>query len=293
MLSSPNIELNNHVLMPALGLGVFRAQGLDAYHSAKEAIQYGYRLIDTAAVYNNEKQVGQAVAESGINREEFFITTKLWIADFGYDAALKAFDSSLTKLGTDYIDLYLLHFPAPSNFEATLESWKALEYLLAQKRVRAIGVSNFKEQHLKILKQRFEVIPALNQVELHPYFSQPELNNYNTQSGIVTQAWSPIGGAFGYHPEERLLPHILEHPTITSLAISKAKSPAQIVLRWHIQQGRSVIPKSVHAERIRANAEIFDFSLTPEEMTFIDNLNVGMRIGPDPDIFDLEYIKTH
>lgn len=288
---TPTIRLNNGVEMPALGLGVFRAQGDEVYQSVKAAIESGYRLIDTAAVYNNEEQVGKAVDESGISREEFFITTKLWITDFGYDEALKAFDTSLSKLRLDYIDLYLLHFPAPSNFEATLESWRAMEYLLEQQRVRAIGVCNFKEKHLEILKQRFEVTPALNQVELHPYFSQPELNNYHSQSGIVTQAWSPIGGAFHYHPEERPLPHILAHPLIETLAKKHGKTPAQIVLRWHLQQGRSVIPKSVHPDRIQQNIQVFNFRLSSEDMQTIDHLNANMRVAPDPDIFDMEYVN--
>lgn len=275
--------------MPALGFGVFLTKGNEAQTAVELAIANGYRLIDTAAIYGNEEQVGQAIKNSGVKREELFITTKLWIADYGYEETLKAFEKSLEKLQLDYIDLYLLHWPTPSVFDKTIESWKALETLYASGKVKAIGVCNFTEEHLKELDKHAQVKPVLNQVELHPYFSQQELNGINTRNGIITQAWSPIGGAMIYHPEERELPHILEHPTVMSIAEMYNKTSAQLVLRWHLQKGRSAIPKSIHEHRIIENFNVFDFELSEEDMRSIDNLNQNLRIGPHPNLYDLNY----
>lgn len=275
--------------MPALGFGVFLAQGNEAQTAVEIALANGYRLIDTAAIYGNEEQVGQAIKNSGANREELFITTKLWIADYGYEEALKAFEKSLQKLQLEYIDLYLLHWPTPSVFDKTIESWKALENLYASGKVKAIGVCNFTEEHLKELKKHSKIESVLNQVELHPYFSQQELNGINTENRIVTQAWSPIGGAMIYHPEERALPHILEHPTVMSIAEKYHKTSAQVVLRWHLQKGCSAIPKSVQEHRIIENFNVFDFELSEEDMRSIDNLNQNLRVGPHPDQYDLNY----
>jgi 2,5-diketo-D-gluconate reductase A len=285
------IILNNGIAMPALGLGVFLAKENETKQAVETALANGYRLIDTAAIYGNEEQVGQGIKASGVAREELFITTKLWITDYGYDQALKAFDTSLEKLGLDYIDLYLLHWPAPSDFENTIASWHALEHLLEQGKVRAIGVCNFKRNHLEELISKSTVTPALNQVELHPYFAQPDINTVDTDRGIMTQAWSPIGGALTYHPAERALPHVLEHGTITAIAAAHGKTPAQVIIRWHLQHGRSAIPKSVHVNRIVENFNVFDFYLTDGQMQTIDALDDGMRVGPDPDDYGLEYIE--
>lgn len=291
MQKSPLITLNNGVQMPALGLGVFQAHGNEAAQAVRHALQNGYRLIDTAAVYDNEEQVGHGIAESGVPRGELFVTTKLAIQDYGRDAALRAFDASLSRLGLDYVDLYLLHWPLPGAFAKTLQSWRVLEGLLYEGRVKAIGVCNFRQEHLMVMQGRVEVTPAINQVELHPYFSQQDLRTSNTEAGIVTQAWSPIGGALGYQPGIRPLPHLLEHPAIASIALAHGKSSAQTVLRWHLQHGHAVIPKSVHPARIEQNLAVFDFELSTAEMAAIDALETGVRIGPDPDLFDLDYLR--
>lgn len=291
MQKSPLITLNNGVQMPALGLGVFQAHGDTVTEAVRHAIQNGYRLVDTATVYDNEEQVGRGIAESGVPREELFITTKLAIQDYGQDSARRAFDTSLSRLGLDYVDLYLLHWPLPGTFAKTLQSWRVLENLLYEGRVKAIGVCNFRQEHLMVMQGRIEVTPAVNQVELHPYFNQQDLRDSNTEAGIVTQAWSPIGGALGYHPGICPLPHPLEHPAITAIASAHGKSSAQTVLRWHIQHGHAVIPKSVHAERIEENLAVFDFELDAAEMDTIDALETGVRIGPDPDLFDLDYLR--
>lgn len=291
MKKQQTIILNNGVAMPALGLGVFLAKENETKQAVETALANGYRLIDTAAIYGNEEQVGQGIKASGVARAELFITTKLWITDYGFDRALKAFDASLEKLGLDYVDMYLLHWPVPSDFENTIASWHALEHLLELGKVRAIGVCNFKENHLKELMSKSTVTPAVNQVELHPYFAQPNINMVDTDRGIVTQAWSPIGGALIYHPEERALPHVLKHETITAIAAQQGKTPAQVVIRWHLQHGRSAIPKSVHENRIVENFNVFDFRLTDEEIQAIDSLDAAMRVGPDPEDYGLGYIE--
>jgi diketogulonate reductase-like aldo/keto reductase len=290
---SPLLPLNNGVAMPAFGLGVYMSPQEQTAAAVQSAINSGYRLIDTAAAYGNEKQVGEGIARSEHPRADLFITTKLWIADHGYDETLRAFDTSLCKLGLEYLDLYLLHWPVPSNFEATIASYRAAQKLLAEGRVRAIGVCNFKPKHLDQLAFHTEVTPAVNQVELHPFFNQHETRKANAERGIVTQSWSPIGGTFINHPSDpSAITHVLDHPLIVELAHAKAKSPAQIVLRWHIQHRLSAIPKSVHPRRIATNIEIFDFKLSHADMTALDRLDTGKRNGPDPDVFDMESMRA-
>ncbi|MET9386998.1 aldo/keto reductase [Streptomyces sp. NPDC002928] len=281
---STMITLNNGVQMPALGLGVFQSAPEETATAVTTALQNGYRLIDTAAVYGNEKEVGEGIVASDVGRDEVFVTTKLWLSDFGYDEALRAFDSSLDKLGLDYLDLYLLHFPFPSAFDSTVAAYKAAEKLLADGRVRAIGVSNFSAEHLNNLIDRTDVVPAVNQVELHPYFVQRRLREAHTGLGVVTQAWSPLGGVNLYWPSApKAGQSPLEDPPVVEIAARYGKTPAQVVLRWHIEQGLSAIPKSVRAHRIAENIDIFDFQLTADEVAAIDALDTGLRGGPDPD----------
>lgn len=288
----PTLTLNNGVLMPAFGLGVYQSKPEETVEAVKTAIEGGYGLIDTAAAYFNELQVGEGLRQSGVDRENIFITTKLWMSDYGYDETLHAFDRSMRKLGLDYLDLYLLHWPVPSDFDRTVAAYKAAEKLLAEKRTRAIGVCNFSPQDLKDLLARTSVTPAVNQVELHPFFAQKELREADARLGIVTQAWSPIGGVnryFGRNPEISQDP--LSHPTVTRLGQKYGKSPAQIVLRWQVQIGNSVIPKSVRRERILGNIDIFDFALTPEELAAIEGLDTGKRGGPDPEQVNPELFR--
>ncbi len=290
MSKSPVLQLNNGVEMPALGFGVFQSRPEETVDAVTEAIAVGYRLIDTAAVYRNEAEVGQAITQCGIDRSEIFVTTKAWISDYGFDQTLHAFDRSMRKLGLDQLDLYLLHWPVPNDFDRTLESWRALERLLAEGRTRAIGVSNFSPAHLEKLMARFEVVPALNQVELHPFFGQKPLVEAHRRHGIVTQAWSPIGGITRYRAKEGETPHDpLAHPTVTALADKYGKTPAQVVLRWHIERGFSAIPKSVRASRIAENFDLFDFSLSADEVAAIDAMDTGVRGGSDPEKVDTEF----
>ena len=284
---SPAITLNNGVKMPALGLGVFQSSPEQTATAVEYAITSGYRLIDTAAAYFNEQQVGEAIKRSGIDRSEIFVTTKLWITTFGFERALRAFDSSMRKLGLDYLDLYLLHWPLPIDFDATVASYNAAEKLLADGRVRAIGVSNFNPKHLEGLIARSEVVPAVNQVELHPFFIQRDVREADKRHGVVTQSWSPIGGINVYWaagPNAARNP--LQHPVVVELAAKYHKTPAQVVLRWHIEHGLSAIPKSVRPERIAENIDIFDFALTAQDINAINSLDTGVRGGPDPEKFD-------
>ncbi len=285
----PIIKLNNGVEMPSVGLGVFLNPAQQTVSSVLAAIDAGYRLIDTAAAYLNERQVGEGIQQSGVAREELFLTTKLWVGDFGYDAALRAFEASVTRLGVDYLDLYLLHWPVPSDFAKTIQAWKAAETLLSEGRVRAIGVSNFTPGHLKTLLAETQIIPAVNQIELNPYFTQQPLAKFNRELGIVTQAWSPIGGVYSRNNQAMTgeYDHPLKHPLILALAEKYHKTPAQVVLGWHLEHGYSAIPKSVQPERIAQNFAVFDFSLTSDEVAQIDALNTGYRAGSDPDIFKL------
>lgn len=282
---SPTLTLNNGVRMPAFGLGVFQSTPEETSSAVMIGIEAGYRLIDTAAAYMNEQQVGEGIVGSGIDRSDLFVTTKLWIGDYGDDKARHAFDRSLRKLGLDYLDLYLLHWPVPSNFEATVASFKTAAKLLEEGRILAIGVCNHNPRHLEMLIERTGITPAVNQVELHPFFIQRDVQNANQRFGIVTQAWSPIGGVKRYRGAGANSPtDPLSHPAIAEIAIKHGKTPAQIVLRWHIEKGFSVIPKSVQAKRIRENIDIFDFSLSADEILAVDSLDVGGRGGPDPDV---------
>jgi diketogulonate reductase-like aldo/keto reductase len=282
---SPLLTLNNGVEMPALGLGVYQSEPRDTGQAVETAIRNGYRLIDTAAAYFNEREVGEAIARSGVERGELFITTKLWMSDYGYDRALRAFDVSLRKLGLEYLDLYLLHWPVPSAFETTVASYRAAEKLLADGRVRAIGVSNFSATHLQELSTRTSIVPALNQIELHPFFIQRELRDMHARLGITTQSWSPLGGVKVYAAADRKAAKSpLEDPAVVSLAAKYRKTPAQILLRWHIEHGLSAIPKSVRPARIAENIGIFDFTLATDDVAAIDTLDTGVRGGPDPEI---------
>lgn len=282
------VRLNNGVEMPLLGLGAMTVAPPDqSFEAVEAALRSGYRLIDTAAAYMNEDRVGEAIRQSGLKRSEVFVTTKLWISDYGYDRALHGFERSLRKLGLDYVDLYLLHQPVPTEFGDTAEAYRAAEKLLADKRVRAIGVSNFSAKHIDDLMRTAKVTPALNQIELHPFFSQRELVVELGRRGIVPQAWSPLGGINRYTPGASGQDP-LRSPTIRSIAAQHGKTPAQVILRWHIEHGVSPIPKSVRAERIAENSDVFDFKLTPEEVAAIDALDQGARSGPDPETFSLK-----
>jgi diketogulonate reductase-like aldo/keto reductase len=282
---NPTIRLNNGVEMPALGLGVFLSSPERTAGAVETAIEHGYRLIDTAAAYNNEREVGEGIRRSGIDRAEIFVTTKLWIADFGHDSALRAFEGSLRRLGLDHVDLYLLHWPVPSAFDATIAAYRALEALLADGRARAIGVSNFTPALLDRLLREADVVPAVNQVELNPYFTQRDVRDADADRGIVTQSWSPIGGVYDRFPRADAA-RPLDDPTILGFASKYGKTPAQVILRWHIDRGLSAIPKSVRVERIAENIDIFDFALRLDDLAAIDALDTGVRAGFDPDVVD-------
>ena len=291
-VTTPLLTLNNGVEMPVLGLGVFQSTPQETVPAVEAAINNGYRLIDTAAAYGNEKQVGEGIRRSGIDRDDIFVITKLWLTNFGYDSALRAFDTSLGNLGLDYLDLYLLHWPLPSAWDATVASYQAAEKLLADGRVRAIGVSNHTPQQLTNLMQCTDIVPAVNQVELHPHFTQPELREFDAQHAIITQSWSPLGGVSRYwagNPNADKDP--LHEPVVTQLATKHGKTPAQVILRWHVEHGLCAIPKSVKAHRIAENIDIFDFALTREEVAAIDALNTGVRSGPDPNEVGLDFFS--
>jgi diketogulonate reductase-like aldo/keto reductase len=282
-LDIPSLTLNNGVRLPVLGLGVFQSPPEQTMAAVEAAIASGYPLIDTAAAYLNERQVGEGIRNSGIERSKLFVQTKLWISDYGYESALRAFDVSLRKLRLDYIDLYLLHQPMPTEFDDTVAAYRAAEKLLADGRARAIGVSNFSPDLLETLIARSEIVPAVNQAEVHPHFIQRELRDAHARLGVATQAWSPLGGVNVYMPADPgVVKNPLTNPVITGLASKYKKTPAQIVLRWHIDEGRSVIPKSVRPARIAENIDVFDFRLTTEELAAIDALDTGVRGGPDP-----------
>jgi diketogulonate reductase-like aldo/keto reductase len=283
--SSAVVTLNNGVEMPALGLGVFQSSPEDTVGAVEAAISSGYRLIDTAAAYANERQVGEGIRRSGIDRSEVFIETKVWISDFGYDATLHAFDKSAGKLGVEQLDLLLLHQPLPSAFDRTRDAYRALEQLLGDGRVRAIGVSNFMPEHLERLLAESSVVPAVNQIEIHPYFQQAALQRLNAGHGILNQAWSPIGGITSYRGMEK---RSFDDPALLEIARAHGKSAAQVMLRWHLQEGRSAIPKSVRPARIAENFDVFDFELSPGQIAAIDALETGVRGGPEPEIITLE-----
>jgi len=243
------LTLNNGVTMPTLGLGVFQSPQEETAAAVETALNVGYRHIDTAAAYRNERQVGEGIRRSGVAREDIFIETKVWVSDYGLDATLHAFEKATGKLGVETLDLLILHQPAPSRFDATVAAYRALEQLLADGKVRAIGISNFMPHHLERLLAEVEVVPAVNQVELHPYFSQLDVQRANAAHGILTQAWSPIGGITFYPGWGDGKRSVMQDPTIGEIAAAHGKSPAQVMLRWGIQEGRSVIPKSVNASR--------------------------------------------
>jgi diketogulonate reductase-like aldo/keto reductase len=252
----------------------------------RDALGAGYRHIDTAAAYGNERQVGEAVRSSGLDRSEVFLETKIWISDYGYDETLHGFQKSARKLGVAQIDLLILHQALPSAFDRTLEAYRALETLLADGKVRAIGVSNFMVEHLTTLLDRATVVPAVNQIEVHPYFAQRDVQDLDTEHGILTQAWSPIGGITFYRDSGP--GSTLEDPVIADIARAHGKTPAQAMLRWGLQHGRSVIPKSTKPARIAENIDVFDFELSAGEMAAIDGLDTGRRGGPEPDAITLE-----
>ncbi|UUN31527.1 aldo/keto reductase [Streptomyces sp. FIT100] len=262
--------------MPQLGFGVWQVPDAEAAQAVGTALEAGYRSIDTAAVYENEKGTGEAVAASGIPREELFVTTKLWNGDQGYDATLRAFDASLARLGLDHVDLYLIHWPVPAK-DAYVDTYKALETVLADGRARAIGVSNFLPEHLERLLAETSVVPAVNQIELHPQLQQAESRAFHAKHGIATEAWSPLGQGRG----------LLEVPTVVAVAQKHGRTAAQVVLRWHLQLGNVVIPKSVTPSRIRENIEVFDFELDTDDLAALAALDEGRRLGPDPASFNL------
>jgi diketogulonate reductase-like aldo/keto reductase len=272
----PPIILNNGVEMPQLGFGVWQVPDDEAERAVATALESGYRSIDTAAIYGNEEGTGKAVNASGIAREELFVTTKLWNSDQGYDSALRAFDTSLDKLGLDYVDLYLIHWPTPSK-GTYVDTFKAFEKIYADGRAKAIGTSNFLPEHLAKLIEETSVIPAVNQIELHPHLQQRAARELHAEQGIATEAWSPLGQGKG----------LLEVPAIIAIAQKHGRTPAQIVLRWHLQLGNVVIPKSVTPSRIKENIDVFGFSLDTEDIAAISALNEDRRLGPDPATFDI------
>ena len=280
-----SLTLNNGVELPAIGLGVFQTPPEETVAAVASALRTGYRHIDTAAAYGNEREVGQGIRESGVARSEIFIETKIWISDYGYEETLHAFDKSAGKLGVEQIDLLILHQPLPSAFERTIGAYTALEKLLADGKVRAIGVSNFMPEHLTQLLEQTEVVPSVNQIEVHPYFQQKELTALHEEHGILTQAWSPIGGITSYGQAAR---RTFDEPVILTIGEKYGKSAAQVMLRWHIQNGIQVIPKSTKPERIAENFDVFDFELTADEVARIDALDTGVRGGPEPDSNTLE-----
>jgi 2,5-diketo-D-gluconate reductase A len=272
--SQPSVALNDGNSIPTVGLGVWQTPAADTERAAAAALAAGYRHIDTAAAYGNEAEVGRAVAASGIAREDVFLVTKLWNADHGYDKTLKAFDASIAKLGVDYLDLYLVHWPMPES-NTYVDTFKAFAHLRDQGRVRSIGVSNFAPEHLNILIDATGIVPAVNQIELHPLMPQRELRELHASLGVATEAWSPLGQG-----------SLLENPTVTALAEAHGKTPAQVLIRWHIQLGNIVIPKSVNPERIVSNFDVFDFELSEQDIASIASLEDGTRLGPDPRTFN-------
>ncbi|WP_127360858.1 aldo/keto reductase [Actinacidiphila soli] len=275
MSKVPFITLNNGVQMPQLGFGVWQVPDDEARAAVKTALEAGYRSIDTAAIYANEKGTGQAIADAGLPRDELFVTTKLWNAEHGYDSTLRAFDASLERLGLEYVDLYLIHWPVPSR-ALYLDTWRAFEKLYADGRTKAIGVSNFPVAQLQEVLDEGSVVPAVNQIELHPNLPQAELRAFHAAHGIATEAWSPLGSGRG----------LLEDPALAAIATKHGETPAQVVLRWHIQIGDIVIPKSVTPSRIRENIDVFDFELDADDLAAIDALDNGTRLGPDPATFN-------
>nr|WP_305847258.1 aldo/keto reductase [Herbiconiux sp. VKM Ac-2851] len=268
--TSPSLLLNDGAAMPQLGLGVYKTTDEEAATAVSFALRHGYRLIDTASMYHNERGVGEGVRASGIDRSEVFVTTKVWFTDNGYDETLRAFDESMRMLGLDHLDLYLIHWPAPLR-DRYVEAWRALIALRDSGRVRSIGVANFHPAHLTRIVEETGIVPAVNQVELHPRLPQTALRAFDAEQGVVTQSWSPLarGG-------------LIADPVLARLAAKHGRSPAQIVLRWHVQLGLSVIPKSVTPARIVENLDVFDFTLDADDLAAIASLETGERTGVDP-----------
>ena len=273
MTAIPTITLNDRRTMPQFGLGTWKLEDAEAAATLETALAAGYRLIDTAAIYGNEAAIGTALRQASVPRHELSITTKVWNDRHGYDATLRAMEESLEKLRTEYVDLYLIHWPVPQR-NMFVETWRALITLRDQGKAKSIGVSNFLVPHLQRLIDETGVVPAINQIELHPRLPQRELREFQAQHGIVTESWSPLART-----------EVLDAPAVRQLAAQHNRTPAQIVLRWHVQNGLIVIPKSSHPDRIRENAAIFDFTLTPADLATLSELATGERIGPDPETF--------
>ncbi|MBI3748970.1 MAG: aldo/keto reductase [Chloroflexi bacterium] len=284
-MTNQTITLNNGVELPVLGFGVFQTPPEATQAAVEEALRIGYRMVDTAAAYLNESEVGAAIAASGVDRADLFVQTKAWVSDYSYDGALHAVDRSLRKLGLDTVDLFLLHQPLPQDLDATVDAYRGLERALEEGRVRAIGISNFSQAHLETVLPRLSVVPAVNQVEVHPFYSQAELRAEHARLGIATQAWSPLGGVYVYAAGRsgREPQSALSDPVITGIAERLGKTPAQVILRWHIDSGRSAIPKSVRPERIAENLDVFDVRLAADDIASIDALDTGVRGGPNQD----------
>lgn len=291
MATLPSYLMNDTTKLPSLGLGVYLADSRQTVDSVKYALESGYRLIDTASAYGNEAAVGEGIRQSDVYREELFITTKAWLNEYGSIQTPDALKNSLERLGTDYIDLYLLHWPSPSSFDKTIEAYRAAEQLQKQGLIKSIGVCNFTSEHLVRLMDHTSVIPAVNQIELHPYFTQSDLTEFHKQHGIITQCWSPLGGIYTNHPanKEEVI-HLLQDSVLTNIAQRYSKTVAQVVLRWHLQHGHSVIPKSVNPKRILENINVFDFELSSNDMASIDQLNKNLRGSAHPDNFDLDFL---
>jgi 2,5-diketo-D-gluconate reductase A len=274
MSAVPGVELHDGVSIPQLGFGVFQIPPADTQAAVEAALEIGYRHIDTAAAYANERGVGAAIASSGIPRDDLFVTTKLWNDKQGFDSALAAFDGSLGRLDLDHVDLYLIHWPAPTQ-DRFVDTWRAFERIHADGGARTIGVSNFRIEDLERLERETETRPTVNQIELHPWLQQAELRAWHREHDIATEAWSPLAQAGGF----------LEDPVIAEVAAARGRTPAQVILRWHIQLGNIVFPKSGHPERMRENFELFDFELSGEEMETMAALDRGERTGPEPSVF--------
>src|SRR3954454_3561241 len=271
----PVLTLHDGVEMPQLGFGVFQIPPEETQEKVEEALAIGYRHVDTAAAYRNEAEVGAAIAAAGVRREDVFLTTKLWNSEQGYESTLRAFEKSLGRLGSGNVDLYLIHWPLPSR-DLFLETWRAFERIREEGGARSIGVSNFRVEDLERLEQESEQRPTVNQIELHPRLQQAELRAWNEDHDIATESWSPLAQG-----------DLLEDGTIETIAAHQDRTPAQVILRWHLQVGNVVIPKSATPERIRENFELFDFALSEDDMAAIERLDAGERVGPDPSSFDV------